>query len=52
MQQNVNSLPEIVKTALPGPFIGKIDRASVSIFVHQLDNCFKIVGLIDDIKMD
>ena len=51
MQQNVNSLPATVKPALPTPFIGKMDGVSVSRFVHQLDNYFKIVGLIDNIKV-
>ena len=41
----------MVKPALPAPFIGKIDGVSVSRFVHQLDNYFKIVGLNDDIKI-
>ena len=52
MQQNVNSLPAIVKPALPALFIGQMDGISVSRFVYQLDNYFKIVGLDDDIKMD
>ena len=39
------------KPALLAPFIGKMYRVSVSRFVHQLDNYFKIVGLTDDIKM-
>ena len=34
MQQNANSLPEIVKPALLKPFIGKMDGVSVSRFVH------------------
>ena len=51
MQQNTNSLPEMVKPALPALFVGKIDGVSVSKFVHQLDNYFKIVGLNDDIKI-
>ena len=51
MQRNANSLPAMVKPALPAPFIGKMDGVSVSRFVHQLDNYFKIVGLNDDIKM-
>ena len=41
----------MVKPALLALFLGKIDRALVSRFVHQLDNYFKIVGLNDDIKM-
>ena len=51
MQRNVNSLPAMVKPALPAPFMGKMDGVSVSRFVHQLDNYFKIVGITDDIKM-
>ena len=51
MQRNVNSLPAMVKPALPVPFIGKMNGVSVSRFVHQLDNYFKIVGLTYDIKM-
>ena len=51
MQQNVNSLPETVKPALPAPFIGKMNGVSVSRSVHQLDNYFKFVDLTDDIKM-
>ena len=51
IQQNANSLPAMVKPALPAQFIGKIDSMSMSRFVHQLDNYFKIVCLNDDIKM-
>ena len=51
MQRNVNSLPAMVKPALPAPFIGKMDRVPISRFVHQIDNYFKIVGLTDDIKV-
>ena len=51
MQQNAKSLPSMVKPSLPAPFTGRIDRVSVSRFVHQLDNYFRILELIDDVKM-
>ena len=51
MQQNVNSLPATVKPALSAPFMSKIDGVLVSRFVYQLDSYFKIVALIDEIKM-
>ena len=51
MQRNANSLPAMVKPALPAPFLGKINGVSVSRFVHWLNNYFKIVGLTDNIKM-
>ena len=51
MQQNANSLPAMVKPSLPAPFTGKMDGVSVSRFVHQLDNYFRIVELNDDVKM-
>ena len=50
MQWNVSSLPELVKLALPEPFIGKMDGVLVSSFLHWLDNYFKTEGLTDDIK--
>ena len=51
MQQNVNSLPAIVKPSLLAPFTGRMDRVSVSRFVHLLDNYFRVVELNDDVKM-
>ena len=51
MQQNVISLPAMVKLALPTLFISKMNGVSVSRFIHQLDYYFKIIGLIDNIKM-
>ena len=41
----------MVKPSLPAPFTGKMDGVSVSRFVYQLDNYFKIVELSDVVKM-
>ena len=51
MQQNVNSLPTMVKPTLPPPFTGRMNGVSVSRFVHQLDIYFRIVELSDDFKI-
>ena len=51
MQQNINSLPAMVKPDLSALFISKVDGESVSRCIYQLDNYFKIVYLTDDIKM-
>ena len=40
-----------IKLSLPAPFTGRMDGVSVSRFVHQLDNYFRIVELSDDVKM-
>ena len=47
----MNSLPVMVKPSLPAPFTGKMDGISVSRFVHQLDNYFRIFMLNNDVKM-
>ena len=52
MQQTVNSLPIMVKPSLPALFTRRMNGISVSRFVHQLDNYFKIVELNDDVKID
>ena len=41
----------MVRPALPAPFTAKIDSVSVSRFVLQLNICFRIVELNDDVKM-
>ena len=41
----------MVRPALPALFTGRMDGVSVSRFVHQLDNFFRIVELNDDVKM-
>ena len=51
MQRIANSLPAIVKPSFPALFTGRIDRVSVSRFVYQSDNYFRIVELNDDVKM-
>ena len=51
MHRNANSLPVIVKPCLPASFTGRMDSVSVSRFVHQLNNNFRIVELNDDVKM-
>ena len=51
MQQTANSLPKTVKPSLPALFTGRMNGVSVSRFVHQLDNYFRIVELNDDVKM-
>ena len=51
MHQNANSLPFTVKPSLLALFTGRMDGISVSRFVHQLDNYFRIVELNDDIKI-
>ena len=51
MHQNANSLPIAVKPSLQALLTRRIDSVLVSRFVHQLDNCFKIVELNDDVKI-
>ena len=51
MQRNAYSLPTTVKPSLPAPFTGRMDRVSVSRFVHSLDNYFRIAELSDNVKM-
>ena len=41
----------MVKPSFPALFTGRMDGVSVSRFVHQLDNFFRIVELNDDVKM-
>ena len=51
MHRNANSFPVKIKPSLPAPFTRRMDGVSVSRFVHQLDNCFRIIELNDDVKM-
>ena len=39
-----------VKPSLPSPFTGRMDGVSISRFVHELDNYFRICQAKDDIK--
>ena len=48
---NANSLPVMVRPTLPASFTSKMDGVSVSRFVNQIYNYFKIFELNNDIKM-